>query len=586
MDSISTKEKTACEEVRGFSEPAISFGCALAAPSPRGKKEVQHKRKKRRIAKAPTQENGSLISKPFNFVHRLHVEEDLTWTDLSGNETPSNLQLVEKLGEGSYGEVYKAQAVTGAILVVKVIDIELDNEDTFRKEIEILRCCQHPNIVPYYGSIYQKDSVWILMEYCQLGSLRDVMDTCRPLTEPEAAVVCFHTLKALIYLHSRNIIHRDVKAANILLSNQAHVKIADFGVSEQFSGHGAESRKSDKVMGTPLWMAPEVATACALSSLAGKYDFKADIWSLGITVIEMVQGAPPFAKMNPMRAMKMVPVRPPPRLEEQGRWSPELNDFISQCLTKNPSERPRAIDLFLHPFIQQVYSLKPEEILQPLIDEYKSAKEARASCADEPTDQMIKVVPSGQALFFDSLKDLTTKVTDKHGTGEDEEKRWDTVVIKQEEVAFGQFRQSDNMKLETPQGEDQSFDKMEELTNTAPESLAIHRKKKRKTGDGVEKATKVKNQKRQKKRKLKQEEPLEAHDSTSWQEPGAVERRQASFIEERAALVKQIMQIDSILHSMRGTISTASERPQSKVEVRMEKMRDQLVAQLKSVGGA
>ncbi|ELR16728.1 serine/threonine kinase [Acanthamoeba castellanii str. Neff] len=243
------------------------------------KKEQRQHRKSLKVMKKEL-EHGirSTISQPYNFVHRLHVEEDLTWKDLSGKEALSNLQLVEKLGEGSYGEVYKARAVTGAILVVKVINIKLDNEESFRKEIDILRECSHTNIVPYYGSIYEQDSVWILMEYCALGSLRDLIDISRPLTESEVAVVCFHTLKALIYLHSRNIIHRDVKAANILLNDQAQVKIADFGVSEQFSGHGAESRTSDKVLGTPLWMAP------------GKYDFKA--------------GAPPFADMNPMRAMR------------------------------------------------------------------------------------------------------------------------------------------------------------------------------------------------------------------------------------------------------------------------------------------
>lgn len=510
------------------------------------KKEQRQHRKSLKVMKKEL-EHGirSTISQPYNFVHRLHVEEDLTWKDLSGKEALSNLQLVEKLGEGSYGEVYKARAVTGAILVVKVINIKLDNEESFRKEIDILRECSHTNIVPYYGSIYEQDSVWILMEYCALGSLRDLIDISRPLTESEVAVVCFHTLKALIYLHSRNIIHRDVKAANILLNDQAQVKIADFGVSEQFSGHGAESRTSDKVLGTPLWMAPEVATACALSSSAGKYDFKADVWSLGITVIEMVQGAPPFADMNPMRAMRMVPIRPPPTLAEPEQWSPELNDFIGQCLIKDPNERPRAVDLFMHPFIEQVYSANSEVVLKSLIEEFKEAKEAQAS--QEQAELLVSAsqvrgdsssaslssssassTSSGRKAsaaaaaamltageFVDLASSDTIIVRRDGDEGEDEEgeedRAWGTMVVNAEEEADGQFR-----RMFAPQKE-------------AAEAATAAAEKREK--EDVQKAERKANKKKEK-RKKRANDTAASKKRKSVEEDGLPRREQAAAVHE------------------------------------------------------
>jgi serine/threonine protein kinase len=168
------------------------------------------------------------------------------------------------------------------------------------------------------------------MEYCGAGSVSDLMNiTNKTLTEDQIAVVCLHSVKGLAYLHSQRKIHRDIKAGNILLNDQGESKLADFGVSGQLSTL-AKSRKT--VIGTPFWMAPEVIHETG-------HDYKCDVWSLGITAIEMAEGKPPYSNIHPLRAMFVIPTRPPPRLSEPDKWSPEFNDFIAKCLVKNPKDR-------------------------------------------------------------------------------------------------------------------------------------------------------------------------------------------------------------------------------------------------------
>ncbi|KAL6046573.1 germinal center kinase 1-like isoform X2 [Balamuthia mandrillaris] len=350
---------------------------------------------------------STCISTPFNFQHQLHVTQELNWNNIGSQDAFSAFVLEEKLGQGAYGEVFKASTSNGYTLVVKTIELEdtLPNvgkegdgsetdpllatnkrgkeqrvassfsfssasqtptqEELLREEIEILKACKHPNIVPYFGTVAssQKNVLWILMEYCGVGSIRDLIELCdSPLNEDEIAVVCVNTLKGLVYLHSANIIHRDVKAANILVNHKAEIKIADFGVSEKLRAT-SKGRTSSKMLGTPLWMAPEVAkTSCHNPNAT--YDFKADVWSLGITVIEMAEGLPPNSHMNPLLAMRMAPNRPAPTFKEPEQWSPELNSFLAACLEKDPKQRSRAVDLLLHPFIQQAVTLDAQAILR------------------------------------------------------------------------------------------------------------------------------------------------------------------------------------------------------------------------------
>lgn len=169
-----------------------------------------------------------------------------------------------------------------------------DDEGEVQKEIDVLKQCAHPNIVSYYGITSKGNNLWILMEFCKLGSVRDLIEMCenKPLAEEQIVLVVRPALKGLTYLHAKGIIHRDIKAANILLNETAQVKIADFGVSEVLG-------KSKELMGTPYWMAPEV---CA----GEQYGPKCDVWSLGITIIEMAESLPPRTELPPLRAIQKV----------------------------------------------------------------------------------------------------------------------------------------------------------------------------------------------------------------------------------------------------------------------------------------
>lgn len=180
------------------------------------------------------------------------------------------------------------------------------------------------------------------MEYCGAGSVSDIMRLRRKtLTEDEVSAVLKDTVMGLSYLHSMKKIHRDIKAGNILLNMEGRAKLADFGVAGQLTDTMA---KRNTVIGTPFWMAPELIQEIG-------YDTKADIWSLGITAIEMAEGKPPHAEIHPMRAIFMIPTKPPPTLKIPDEWSPALNDFIAHCLVKNPEERAVADDLLKHEFL-------------------------------------------------------------------------------------------------------------------------------------------------------------------------------------------------------------------------------------------
>jgi len=277
--------------------------------------------------------------------------------DTSRKDPEKDFQLIEKLGEGSYGSVWKAiHKQTGGIVAIKKVEIDNDLDDIM-KEIDFMKGCRSQYIVRYYGSYFKDNELWIVMEFCGAGSVCDMMKICdNTLTEDQIAVVCKDVLHGLAYLHGLLKIHRDIKAGNILLNNQGASKLADFGVSGQLSDTMA---KRQTVIGTPFWMAPEVIQEVG-------YDLKADIWSLGITCIEMAESKPPYSNIHPMRAIFMIPSKPPPRLTQPDKWSKEFNDFIFKTLTKAPDQRPTAQELLEHPFIKKA---KSRTILQPLVDQ-------------------------------------------------------------------------------------------------------------------------------------------------------------------------------------------------------------------------
>lgn len=282
--------------------------------------------------------------------------------------------IICKIGRGSYGSVYKAlHKESGQVLAIKQVPVDTDLQEII-KEISIMQQCDSQYIVKYYGSYFKNTDLWIVMEYCGAGSVSDIMRLRnKTLTEEEIATLMLDTLHGLKYLHSRRKIHRDIKAGNILLNNEGHAKLADFGVAGQLTDTMA---KRNTVIGTPYWMAPEVIQEIG-------YDCVADIWSLGITALEMAEGKPPYGDIHPMRAIFMIPTKPPPSFRNPDKWSTEFIDFVSKCLVKNPELRTTAQELMEHEFVK---SAEPRTILQKMIQEAKEILEMQAGITSNGDD--------------------------------------------------------------------------------------------------------------------------------------------------------------------------------------------------------
>uniref|UniRef100_A0A673ZCC3 non-specific serine/threonine protein kinase n=1 Tax=Salmo trutta TaxID=8032 RepID=A0A673ZCC3_SALTR len=309
------------------------------------------------------------------------------------DENPEEIwEIIGELGDGAFGKVYKAQnKQTGTLAAAKVIDTKTEEElEDYMVEIDILASCDHRYIVKLLDAFYYESKLWILIEFCAGGAVDAVMlELERPLTEPQIRVVCRQTLEALAYLHEIKVIHRDLKAGNILFSQEGDIKLADFGVSAK---NTMTLQRRDSFIGTPYWMAPEVVM-CETSK-DRPYDYKADIWSLGVTLIELAQIEPPNHEMNPMRVLLRIAKADPPTLMQPSRWSPEFNDFLRKALDKNVDRRWCTAQLLQHPFVSSVVDNKPlrELIAEANADVLEEIEEGKEEDEEDETDATL-VVP-------------------------------------------------------------------------------------------------------------------------------------------------------------------------------------------------
>lgn len=350
---------------------------------------------------------------------------------LKGLRPPDDWELVESIGEGTYGEVYKTKnKVTGEIAAAKVIDSIHEKIEEVLPELDIFKkYATHPNIADFYGAFInvdakRNDQLWLVMELCRGGSVTNLVKSLRKkgkyLDEDLIAYILYETLKGIEHLHRHNVMHRDIKGPNVMLTKSAEIRLIDFGVSAELSN--ILMRRNSSV-GTPFWMAPEVI-ACE-QQLDYSYDIRCDIWSLGITAIELADGVTPLSEQHPMRALFKIPRSKPPSMKNPERWSHEYRDFIAKCLVKDFEIRPHASEMSKPIFVRWVEE-KKEALRQKLMNlmdkqyqgrdgitgEIDLEEEVRKATSTSTAQKKSPVMYNSQMLKVDNLAELGSLTED------------------------------------------------------------------------------------------------------------------------------------------------------------------------------
>lgn len=282
------------------------------------------------------------------------------------------------IGRGNFGDVYKGTNVkNGQVYAIKVVNCDetTDEISAHVQEIQVLLRLNNPYVTKYHETFIKGYNMFIVMEYCGGKSCADLLKYMKKIPENIVGYIVKGIMHGLVYLHEEGKVHRDIKLANVLLTDEGKVKLADFGVSGEIT---FTQVKRKTIVGTPFWMAPEVITKAKESESAG-YDQKADIWSTGITIIEMASGSVPLANHDPMKALFEIPKQSPPKLEGE-EFSVSMKDFVRYCLQKDPSRRPNAKTMLRHEF------LKGKELRLQLLQilEEKNTKTAAAKRVKSP----------------------------------------------------------------------------------------------------------------------------------------------------------------------------------------------------------
>ncbi|XP_072432083.1 myosin-IIIa isoform X2 [Chiloscyllium punctatum] len=342
-------------------------------------------------------------------------------------------EIIETIGKGTYGKVFKVlNKKNGSKAAVKILDPIHDIDEEIEAEYNILQALSdHENVVKFYGMYYKKDvkngdQLWLVLELCNGGSVTDLakglLKRGERMSELIIAYILHEALMGLKHLHNNKTIHRDIKGNNILLTTEGGIKLVDFGVSAQLTSTRLRCNTS---VGTPFWMAPEVI-ACE-QQLDSSYDVRCDVWSLGITAIELADGNPPLTDLHPMRALFKIPRNPPPKLHQPELWSESFNDFIAICLIKDFEHRPTISDLLEHPFIRQIQGKEKalQKQLMELIDLHQqmgTIEKTRHERIHTKKGQGMKSNPISNLVNTDDL--ATLEVLDENTVTEQLQKRY------------------------------------------------------------------------------------------------------------------------------------------------------------------